>query len=97
MYLYIAYIDGRTEVKEVRMFSDLSTHKSDFYYYEQTGDGWGKGTTVPKSDVLCIEVCSRLGTHDWEWKDDYPFHYTKPTKPESVTQMDAFLDSRPYR
>ena len=70
MYLYIAYIDGRTEVKEVRMFSDLSTAKSDFYYYEQTGDGWGKGTTIKKSDVLCIEVCSRLGTHDWEWKDE---------------------------
>jgi hypothetical protein len=42
MYLYIAYTDGRTEVIQVARFSDLSTHKSGFYYYETMVDAWGK-------------------------------------------------------
>ena len=76
MYLYIAYIDGRIETIPIKMFSDLSTHKSDYYYYEKLGDDWGKGTTIKKSDVLCIEVCNRLGTHDWEWKDEEDLTHT---------------------
>lgn len=64
MYLYISYLDGRVDTIEVKRFSDLSTHKSDYYYYEKLGDIWGKGTTIPKSEVLCIEVCNRLGTHN---------------------------------
>lgn len=66
MYLYIFYFDDSVDIIEVKRFSDLSTHKSDYYYYEKFGDAWGKGTTIPKSEVLCIEVCDRLGTHDWE-------------------------------
>lgn len=66
MYLYIAYTDGRTEVIQVERFSDLSTHKSGFYYYETMTDAWGKGTCIKKEDVLCIEIVSnRTG-----WLDD---------------------------
>jgi hypothetical protein len=66
MYLYIAYTDGRTEVIQVERFSDLSTHKSGFYYYETMIDAWGKGTCIKKEDVLCVEIVSnRTG-----WLDD---------------------------
>jgi hypothetical protein len=66
MYLYIAYIDGRTEVIQVERFSDLSTHKSGFYYYETMIDAWGKGTCIKKEDVLCVEIVS----HRTGWLDD---------------------------
>ena len=66
MYLYIAYTDGRTEVIQVERFSDLSTHKSGFYYYETMIDAWGKGTCIKKEDVLCVELVS----HRTGWLDD---------------------------
>jgi hypothetical protein len=66
MYLYIAYTDGRTEVIQVTRFSDLSTNKSGFYYYETMIDAWGKGTCIKKEDVLCVEIVS----HRTGWLDD---------------------------
>ena len=66
MYLYIAYTDGRTEVIQVERFSDLSTNKSGFYYYETMIDAWGKGTCIKKEDVLCVEIVS----HRTGWLDD---------------------------
>lgn len=99
MYLYIAYIDGKTDVIEVKRFSDLSTHKSEFYYYEKPGDDWGKGTAVPKSEVLCIEVCSRLGTHDWEWKDESDLNhiFAQNTKASSASKDDDPFKKNDYR
>ena len=35
MHLCIVYKNGETEVIRVKRFSDLSTDKSNFYYYEQ--------------------------------------------------------------
>jgi hypothetical protein len=66
MYLYIAYTDGRTEVIQVERFSDLSTNKSGFYYYETMIDACGKGTCIKKEDVLCVEVVSNRT----RWLDD---------------------------
>lgn len=95
MYLYIAYIDGRTEVIQVTRFSDLSTHKSGFYYYETMIDAWGKGTCIKKEDVLCVEIVS----HRTGWLDDIasksesksePLEFAGETPRQSKDTIDPF-------
>lgn len=96
MYLYIAYTDGRTEVIQVVRFSDLSTHKSDFYYYETMIDAWGKGTCIKKSDVLCIEIvpCRTAWLDDLvskgEPKPPEPLEYAGPIPREPKYTIDPF-------
>lgn len=86
MYLYIAYTDGRTDVIQVERFSDLSTHKSGFYYYETMTDAWGKGTCIKKEDVLCIEVVS----HRTRWLDDLVSR--KEAKPDPTESAGYTID-----
>lgn len=38
MHVCIAYKNGETKVLRIKRFSDLSTDKSDFYYYEEDLD-----------------------------------------------------------
>ena len=64
MHLCIVYKNGETEVIRVKRFSDLSTDNSDYYYYEQDLDDWGKGTTVKKSEILGIEIAPYVKA-DW--------------------------------
>ena len=42
MYVCFAYKNGETKVRRIKRFSDLSTDKSDFYYYEEDSDAWDK-------------------------------------------------------
>jgi hypothetical protein len=95
MYLYIAYTDGRTEVIQVERFSDLSTHKSGFYYYETMIDAWGKGTCIKKEDVLCVEIVS----HRTGWLDDLvskseakpePLEFAGETPRQPKSMIDPF-------
>jgi hypothetical protein len=79
MYLCIADIDGRTTVIEVKRFSDLSTSKSDYYYYEEPSDAWGKGTCIRKSDILCIELAP-YPKADWKNEEDLTLAFAKNTK-----------------
>lgn len=80
MHLCIVYKNGETEVIRVKRFSDLSTDNSDYYYYEQDLDDWGKGTTIEKSKILGIEIAPYVKA-DWPTptkaslasKDDDPF------------------------
>ena len=67
MHICIVYKTGETEVLRIKRFSDLSTDKSDFYYYETDLDAWGQGTCVKKSDVLCIEIAPYVKA---DWPDD---------------------------
>ena len=64
MHLCIVYKNGETEVIRVKRFSDLSTSNSDYYYYEQDLDDWGKGTTIEKSKILGIEIAPYVKA-DW--------------------------------
>lgn len=97
MHICIVYKNGETEVIKIKRFSDLSTDKSDFYYYETDHDFWGEGTTVRKSDILGIEIAP-YPKADWpeETKNENPVSYT-PTQKPAVNQMESFLDNRPYR
>ena len=89
MHLCIVYKNGEIEVIRVKRFSDLSTSNSDYYYYEQDLDDWGKGTTIEKSKILGIEIAPYVKA-DWPTptkasltskdddpfkKNDYPFGY----------------------
>lgn len=56
MILKILYTDKTIEEIEIKRFSDLSTHKSNFYYYEYYYDEKGKGTMISRDKVACIEV-----------------------------------------
>ena len=56
MHLYILYNDNRFEHQIISRFSDLSTTKSRFYYYEKPGDDYGKGTTFKREDIQCFEI-----------------------------------------
>lgn len=40
----------------VKRFSDLSTDKSRFYYYECYSDAPGKGTCISRDSVKCVEL-----------------------------------------
>ena len=96
MYVCFAYKNGETKVRRIKRFSDLSTDKSDFYYYEEDSDAWGQGTCVKKSDILCIEIAPHP-------KADWPEETTKerpapiPAVKPAINPMDHFLDNRPYR
>lgn len=58
--LKILYKNDRTEEKIITRFSDISTHKSNFYYYEEPCDEYGKGTCVKRDDVKCVEITQFL-------------------------------------
>lgn len=107
MHVCIAYKNGETKVLRIKRFSDLSTDKSDFYYYEEDLDAWGQGTCIKKADVLCIEIAP-YPKADWpedttskgEHCQSEPEVFDPRTmikKPASANQMEAFLDNRPYR
>ena len=83
MHLCIVYKNGETEVIRVKRFSDLSTSNSDYYYYEQDLDDWGKGTTIEKSKILGIEIAPYV-------KADWP----TPTK---TTEVETGLGSLEYK
>lgn len=96
MHICIVYKTGETEVVKIKRFSDLSTEKSDFYYYEQEYDDWGKGTTVRKSDVLCVEIAPYPKA---DWPDDTvgicepapkPLEYGGPMPRETKYVIDPF-------
>ena len=96
MHLCIVYKNGETEVIRVKRFSDLSTDKSDFYYYEQEHDFWGQGTCVRKDEILCIEIAP-YPKADWPEETKKERQPPIPAVKPAVNQMDAFLDNRPYR
>jgi hypothetical protein len=56
MILKILYEDKRMEEMTIKRFSDISTHKVNFYYYEKPFDEHGKGSCVNREMVRCIEV-----------------------------------------
>ena len=56
MHLYILYDDNHLEHHVISRFSDLSTSKSKFYYYEKPSDEYGKGTTFRRKDISCFEI-----------------------------------------
>lgn len=56
--LEILYKDNRIDEKVITRFSDLSTHESRFYYYEESNDERGKGTCIKRDDVKCVEITS---------------------------------------
>ncbi len=56
MHLYILYNDNRLEHHVISRFSDLSTAKSKFYYYEKPSDDYGKGTTFKREEIVCFEI-----------------------------------------
>lgn len=56
--LEILYKDNRIDEKVITRFSDLSTHESSFYYYEEPNDERGKGTCIKRDDVKCVEITS---------------------------------------
>lgn len=58
--LKILYEDDRMEEKIITRFSDISTHKSNFYYYEEQYDERGQGTCVKRDVVKCIEITQFL-------------------------------------
>lgn len=58
--LKILYEDDRMEEKIITRFSDLSTHKSSFYYYEEQYDERRQGTCVKRDDVKCVEITQFL-------------------------------------
>lgn len=58
--LKILYKDEHLVEKIITRFSDLSTHKSNFYYYEEPYDDRGKGTGVKRDDVKCVEITQVL-------------------------------------
>ena len=96
MYVCFVYKTGETEVLRIKRFSDLSTDKSDFYYYEQEHDFWGKGTCVRKDEILCIEIAP-YPKADWPEETKKECQPLTPAVKPAVNQMDAFLDNRPYR
>ena len=53
--LRLLFKDDHTEEHTVKRVSDLSTHKSQFLYYEKPYDEHGKGTCVRRDDLLCFE------------------------------------------
>ena len=56
MHLYILYNDDNMEHHVITRFSDISTKKSRFYYYEKPNDEYGKGTTFRREDIKCFEI-----------------------------------------
>ena len=56
MHLYILFKDNHIEHHFITRFSDLSTSKSRFYYYEKLNDDYGKGTTFKREDIICFEI-----------------------------------------
>lgn len=96
MYVCFVYKTGETEVLRIKRFSDLSTDKSDFYYYEQEHDFWGQGTCVRKDEILCIEIAP-YPKADWPEETKKERQSPIPAVKPAVNQMDAFLDNRPYR
>lgn len=56
MKLQILYTDDTFQEIIIKRFSDVSTHKSNFYYYEELNDERGKGTCIRRNLVKCVEV-----------------------------------------
>lgn len=56
MILKILYKDKRIEEIPITRFSDISTHKTNLYYYEKYYDESGKGTCIKREDVDCVEI-----------------------------------------
>ena len=56
MTLKILFNDNTKKDITIKRFIDLSTAKSKYYYYEQIHDMKGKGTTISKNIVKCIEI-----------------------------------------
>lgn len=56
MNLKILFNDNSKKEIKVKRFSDISTEKSKYYYYEQMNDIPGKGTCISRSTVKCIEI-----------------------------------------
>lgn len=56
MTLKILFNDNTEKNIIIKRFSDLSTAKSKYYYYEQMHDIQGQGTTISRNIVKCIEI-----------------------------------------
>lgn len=56
MKLQILYTDNTFQEIIIKRFSDVSTHKSNFYYYEEPNDEHGKVTCIRRNLVKCVEV-----------------------------------------
>ncbi len=56
MKLQILYTDNTFQEITIKRFSDISTHKANFYYYEKPNDERGKGTSINREQVCCVEV-----------------------------------------
>ena len=56
MTLKILFNDNTEKDIRIKRFSDLSTAKSKYYYYEQMHDMKGQGTTISRNIVKCIEI-----------------------------------------
>lgn len=56
MKLQILYTDNTFQEITIKRFSDISTHKANFYYYEKPNDERGQGTCINREQVCCVEV-----------------------------------------
>lgn len=56
MIMKILFKDKTKKTITIKRFSDLSTHKSNFYYYEEPYTEHGKGVCISRDNVDCIEV-----------------------------------------
>lgn len=65
MYVYFLFTSGKTEIIEIKRFSDLSEKDSQYYYYETPSDTWGKGKCVPRDQVICFEIAPCIKA-DWQ-------------------------------